>query len=75
MSSWTRSVLIAIAAADPSPAAVITCARGLLAFPATQTPETLDLAGGIDSHETVLADLAAERLDQPVSVRRAVTAA
>ena len=41
MSSWTRSVLIAIAAADPSPAAVITCARGLLAFPATQTPETL----------------------------------
>ena len=41
MSSWTRSVLIAIAAADPSPAAVITCARGLLAFPAAQTPETL----------------------------------
>ena len=69
MSSWTRSVLIAIAAADPSPAAVITCARGLLAFPATQTPETLVWPVAIHSDEPVLADLAAERLDQPVSVR------
>ena len=41
MSSATRSALIAIAAADPSPAAVITCARGLPALPATQTPGTL----------------------------------
>ena len=33
--------MIAIAAADPSPAAVITCARGLAALPAAQTPGTL----------------------------------
>jgi hypothetical protein len=33
--------LIAMAAADPSLAAVITCARGLAAFAATQTPGTL----------------------------------
>jgi hypothetical protein len=30
-----------MAAAEPSPAAVITWARGLLAFPAAQTPGTL----------------------------------
>lgn len=33
--------MIELAAADPSPAAVITCARGFAAFPAAQTPETL----------------------------------
>src|SRR6478735_2146690 len=43
MSSWTRSALIEIAAADPSPAAVMTCARGFAAFPAAQTPGTLVL--------------------------------
>ena len=32
---------MAIAAADPSPAAVMTWARGLVAFPAAQTPGTL----------------------------------
>ena len=69
MSSWMRSVLIAIAAADPSPAAVITCARGLLAFPATQTPETLVWPVGSTRTNPSVADLAAERLDQPVSVR------
>ena len=36
--SWTRSALMAIAAAEPSPAAVITCARGLLTLPALHTP-------------------------------------
>src|SRR5215218_6752261 len=40
-SSSTRSALIAMAAADPSPAAVMTWARGLAALPATQTPATL----------------------------------
>ena len=32
---------MAMATADPSPAAVITCARGLAALPAAQTPGTL----------------------------------
>ena len=40
-SSSTRSALMAMAAADPSPAAVITCARGLATLPAAQTPGTL----------------------------------
>src|SRR5437764_660086 len=40
-SSWTRSALMAIAAADPAPAAVITCARGSTTFPAAQTPTLL----------------------------------
>jgi len=34
-SSSTRSALMAIAAADPSPAAVMTCARGFDTLPAT----------------------------------------
>ena len=33
--------MIEIAAVDPSPAAVITCARGFAAFPAAQTPVAL----------------------------------
>ena len=37
----TSSVLIAMATAEPSPAAVITCARGFVALPAAQTPGTL----------------------------------
>ena len=44
-SSSTRSALIAIAAADPSPAAVITCARGSATLPATQTPGDAGAAG------------------------------
>ena len=40
-SSSTRSLLIAIAAAEPSPAAVMTWARGLVALPAAQMPGTL----------------------------------
>ena len=40
-SSSTRSALIAMAAAEPSPAAVITWARGLATLPATQTPGTV----------------------------------
>ena len=40
-SSSTRSALMAMAAADPSPAAVMTWARGLATLPATQTPGTL----------------------------------
>ncbi len=40
-SSSTRSLLMAMAAAEPSPAAVMTWARGLTALPATQTPATL----------------------------------
>src|SRR3954453_11484461 len=41
VSSSARSLLIAIAAAEPSPAAVTTWARGLAAFPAAHTPGTL----------------------------------
>lgn len=37
---------MAIAAADPSPAAVITCARGFTAFPAAHTPGTLVAPAG-----------------------------
>jgi hypothetical protein len=40
-SSSARSLLMAMAAAEPSAAAVITWARGLTAFPAAQTPEML----------------------------------
>lgn len=40
MSSWTRSLLMAMAAADPWPAAVMTWARGSAALPAAQTPRT-----------------------------------
>ncbi len=40
-SSSTRMAFMAMAAADPSPAAVMTCARGLARLPATQSPGTL----------------------------------
>ena len=36
-----KSALMAIAAAEPAPAAVITCARGLTTLPAAQTPRLL----------------------------------
>src|SRR4051794_18166690 len=42
-SSSTRSALMAMAAADPAPAEVMTWARGSAALPATQTPVTLVL--------------------------------
>ena len=41
MSSCTRSALMAIAAAEPAPAAVTTWARGSTALPAPQTPGVL----------------------------------
>jgi hypothetical protein len=41
VSSWTRSALIAIAAADPAPAEVITWARGSTTLSAAQPPEAL----------------------------------
>ena len=42
LDAWaTSAVLMAIATAEPSPAAVMTCARGLVALPAAQTPGTL----------------------------------
>ena len=47
-SSSVRSLLRAIAAAEPSPAAVITWARGLTALPAAHTPGTERATTGID---------------------------
>ena len=40
-SSWTRSALMAIAAAEPAPAEVMTWARGSTTLPAAQTPGLL----------------------------------
>jgi hypothetical protein len=40
---------MAMAAADPSPAAVMSCARGLATLPATQTPDTLVRPVGVRS--------------------------
>ena len=37
----TRSALMAMAAADPAPAAVMTCARGSATLPAAHTPEVV----------------------------------
>ena len=48
MSSSTRSALIAMAAADPSPAAVITCARGLADVPGRPDTGHARLARGVD---------------------------
>ena len=60
---------MAMAAAEPSPAAVITWARGLATLPATQTPGTLVRPVGVGADEAALVDLAAERLDQAVVAR------
>ena len=59
-SSSTRSALMAMAAADPSPAAVMTWARGLATLPATQTPGTLVRAGGVGDDPAVLVGSAAQ---------------
>ena len=65
-SSWTRSALIAIAAAEPSPAAVITWARGSATLPAAQTPETLVRPVASTRDEAGLVELAAETVEQAV---------
>ena len=50
--------MIAIAAADPSPAAVITCARGLATLPAAHTPATLVSSAAIDADEAEVIHIA-----------------
>ena len=65
---FTRSALIAIAAADPAPAAVITWARGSTTLPAAQTPGARP-AGGVDGGEPGLVDRAAEAGQQAVGMR------
>ena len=65
-SSATRSALRAIAAADPSPAAVITCARGLVTLPATQTPGTLVRPVASMTRPAVVVEVAAELDEQGV---------
>ena len=67
-SSSTRSALMAMAAADPSPAAVMTWARGLATLPATQTPGTLVRPVASVTDPPVLVDVAAEA-DEEVVVR------
>ena len=59
---------MAMAAADPSPAAVMTWARGLATLPATQTPGTLVRPVGVGDDPAVLVEVAAET-DQQVVVR------
>ena len=61
-------MLIAIATAEPSPAAVMTCARGLVALPAAHTPGTLVRPSAVDADESVLAQVAAERGGEAVGV-------
>ena len=61
--------MIEIAAADPSPAAVITCARGFATFPAAQTPGTLVLSDVVDADEAEVVDLDTELLHEPVESR------
>ena len=63
-SSSTRSALRAMAAADPSPAAVMTWARGLTRFPATQTPGTLVRPVASVAHPAVIVEVAAEADEQ-----------
>ena len=58
-----------IAAADPSPAAVITCARGFAAFPAAQTPGTLVLPAVSTRTNPRSSSLAAELLQESVETR------
>ena len=57
-----------MAAADPSPAAVITCARGFATLPATQTPATLVRPVRVYDRPAVVVEVAAE-LDEQVIVR------
>ncbi|MEN3341678.1 MAG: hypothetical protein V7644_1082 [Actinomycetota bacterium] len=54
-----------MAAADPSPAAVITCARGLLALPDAGDARSAD---GVEADEPGRVELAAEGGDQAVVV-------
>ena len=65
-SSSTRSALMAMAAAEPSPAAVMTWARGLAALPATQTPGTLVRPVASATTQPALVDGAAEAGEQVV---------
>ena len=60
--------MIAMAAADPSPAAVMTWARGLATLPATQTPGTLVRPLAPVTTQPSLVEVAAET-DQQVVVR------
>ena len=62
---------MAMATAEPSPAAVITCARGLVALPAAQTPGTVVRPVGVGADEPVLEQLAAERRGGTVARARA----
>ena len=59
---------MAIAAADPAPAEVITWARGSATLPAAQTPEHAGPAGGIDTDKASLIDLAAQTGQKTVAV-------
>ena len=68
-SSSTRSALMAMAAAEPSPAAVMTWARGLTALPAAQTPGTLVRPVGSATTQP-FSCVAQPRAGEQVAVRR-----
>ena len=57
---------MAMAAAEPAPAAVITCARGSARLPATHTPATLVRPGGVGGDPALVVDVAAEPDDELV---------
>ena len=59
---------MAMAAADPSPAAVMSWPRGLATFPATHTPGTLGGAGGVGHDPALLIEVASEA-GQQIAVR------
>ena len=68
MSSCTRSALMAMAAAEPAPAAVITWARGVDGV--ARPPDTGDAGapGAIDDREAGVIELAAELGEEVVTV-------
>ena len=61
---------MAMAAAEPAPAAVMTWARGSTTLPAAQTPGTLVRPGAVDDGEAGVVELAAEGGEQVVGVGR-----
>jgi len=61
--------LIAIAAAEPAPADVITWARGSATLPAAQTPDALVVPRPIDLGEAGLVELASQAGQQAIGMR------
>ncbi len=68
-SSCTSWVLMAIPTAEPSPAAVMTCARGLVALPAAHDAGNAGAPLGVGAHQAAGQQLAAEHRGGRAGVR------